>query len=253
MRIAFTLGAYRLHDFINLGIHQFRRLCGDNNDCPLLVSDDPSPESARIRETAERFGCAYMGARAQRGHFCGDFQALVNSLAFAEATQADIAVKVSQRFIFRKPEAISVLQKIFENPEIKMATPGRPNVTNGNKSFTAFSILTDVVAFRVGAISPQELLTMYRSRIIREKVPWRDFIETTIDELHSNQLAGHTTLIPELTNHTDKADPIYLRRYQNTEAEYRALALSHGFNGSFPTVEWNQLERGAYVCHPTVV
>lgn len=251
MRLAFTIGAYRLVDFIKLGVKQIQKLSPDS---PILISDDPSPESEHIRRLAQETGCTYKGARVRRSHFGGDFQALVNCLAFATAAEADVAVKVSQRFIFRKQESIDVIRKTFEDPNILMATPGQPIVNNGSragKGFGAFTILTDVVMFRVGAITPEELLVMYRSRIIRETVPWKDFIECTIDELHAQKFQGRTARIQELTNPVP--DPIYLRRYQNTEEQYRNLALSHGMNGQFTLVEWNALEGRHYICKPIVI
>lgn len=252
MRIAFTIGSYRLVDFIKLGIKQIQTL---SSDSPILISDDPSVESEYIRRLAKETGCAYSGAKTRRGHFSADFQAIINSIAFAKAAEADVAVKVSQRFIFRKPEAIDVIRKTFEDPNILMATPGQPMVTNGTKAakgFSQFSILTDVVMFRVGAITPEELLVMYRARILRERVPWSSFIECTIDELHG-KFQGCTAKLDELTSQPDPRDPIYFRRYQNTEQQYRDLALSHGFNGNFTTAEWGAIELRNYMCKPQVV
>ena len=252
LKLAFTIGAYRLHDFIKLGIVQLQKLSPDSQ---ILVSDDPSPESPAIKSTAEEYGCAYRGARTRRGHFSADFQSIVNSLAFAEAAGADVAIKVSQRFIFRKPESIDVIQRTFSDPNIMAATPGQPRVSpNAGKAtagFGAFTILSDVVMIRVGSMTPEDLLVMYRSRIIREQTHWKTFIEGAIDELHSNKFPGRTAKIEELTNPT--ADPIYLRRYQATEKQYRELALSNGFNGLFPLTEWGQIEGRHYQCKPVVV
>ena len=252
IELAFTISSYRLHDFVKLGIKQINLLSPDS---PILVSDDPSPESEMIKSTSESLGAAYKGASKRRGHFAGDLQSMINALAFAKAVGADVAVKVSQRFIFKKHDAIECLQKAFENPDIMVATPGqprvRPNADKAARGFGAFTILTDIVAIRVGCISPQDLLVMYRERILREKVPWASFIECAIDELHSIRFPGKTVKLEALTNPT--ADPIYLRRYQASEVQYRTLALSHGFNGLFPLNEWNAIERQAYLCKPVVV
>lgn len=252
MRLAFTLGSYRLLDFIRLGIDQIRRLSPES---PILVSDDRSKESDDIKHLAEGKGCACMCSRVRKGHFSADFQSIINALVFAKAAEADVAVKISQRFILRKPEAIDVIQKTFEDTNTLMATPGQPVVTNGGRSqkgFSAFAILTDIVMIRVDAITPEDLLVMYRARILREKVPWSSFIECTIDQLHS-QFAGRTAKLAELTNQPDPRDLIYLRRYQNTEQQYRDLALTHGWNGQFPLGEWNALEARNYMCKPMVV
>lgn len=251
-KLAFTISSYRLHDFIRLGLAQLQKLCPD---CPVLVSDDPAPESKMIKETTEAYGGIYTAADKRRGHFAGDFQSLINALVFAKANDCDVAVKVSQRFIFRKPESIDVLRNAFADPDTKMATPGRPRVSNGaskaSRGFSQFSILTDIVAIRVSAISPEDLLYMYRERLIREQVPWASFIECTIDELHANRLAGSTTKIEELTNPTQ--DPIYLRRYQASEKQYRDLGLTHGFGGIYPLNEWGAIEQKAYMAKPVVI
>lgn len=253
MRLAFTIGSYRLHDFIKLGIQQIQKLSPDS---PILVSDDSGPESQYIQRTTEESGCVYRGIDKRRGHFGGDFQSIINSLVFAEAAGADVAVKVSQRFIFRKPESIDAIQRTFSDSNIMLATPGQPTVTAGGKAqkgFSAFTILTDIVCLRVGAIKAEDLLVMYRSRIINEKVPWKDFIECTIDQLHANQFNGKSARMMELTNQPNFLDPIYLRRYQNTEQQYRNLANENGWNGQFPLSEWGQIEQRSYMCHPVVV
>lgn len=252
MRIAYTVGAYRLVPFIKLSVLQLRKL---DPGCPILISDDPSPESGYIQNLAKETGCEYRGARTRRGHFGGAFQGMVNSLVFAESVGAEVAVHISQRFILRKPEAVEAIRRTFSNPNIMAATPGQPTSHNGStpaRGFGAFGTLSDVVAIRVGAMSAEQLLHLYRARIIREKVPWASFIECTVDEIHSSVFPGRTMKLPELTNPT--ADPIYLRRYQASEKQYRDLALSHGFNGQFQLGEWGQLEQGnAYFCRPVVI
>lgn len=245
MRLAFTISSYRLHAFVRLGVYQIRELSPES---PILISDDPSPESQEIKKIAEQCGCVYRCPAKRRGHFAADFQGLVNALAFANAAACDVGVKVSQRFIFRKPESIAALQRAFEDPNIMVATPGQPAT---GSAFARFTTLSDIVAIRVGALTPDDLLQMYRGRLIREKVPWASFIECAIDDLHHSRFPGKTVKIPELTNPT--ADPVYLRRYQATEGQYRDMAVKHGFNGIFPTTEWGQIEGRRYMCRPVVV
>jgi hypothetical protein len=251
-KLAFTISSYRLHDFVKLGLKQLQKLSPDS---PILVSDDKGPESEMIRQTAEEHGATYRCPKIRKGHFANDYASIMNSVAFAEAAGADVAIKVSQRFIFRKPESIDVIQKTFSDPNILAATPGRPRVMPGKGKVTSgfgnFGILSDVVMIRVGAITPEGLLIMYRERLLREKVPWASFVECTVDELHTNKFPGRTTRIEELTN--PSPDPSYLRRYQATEGQYRELALSHGLNGSFPLLEWAQIEQRAYLCKPVCV
>lgn len=252
MKIAFTIGAYRLVDFIKLSSKQIKRLSPDS---PILISDDPSKESNYIKQVADETGSMYRGARQRRGHFAADFQSFINALVFAESNGCDIAIKASQRFIFRKPESIDIIRKTFSDPNIMVATPGRPTVTTSyapsTNGFAAFGTLSDVVAIRVGSITAEQLLHRYRARIIREQVPWASFIECLIDELHANVFPGRTVKLAEWTNPT--ADPIYLRRYQSNERQYRDLALTHGFNGQFPLHEWAQLEQQDYFAKPVVI
>jgi hypothetical protein len=251
MNIAFTISSYRLVPFVQLGLAQLRKLSPDS---PLMVSDDLAQESEAMQKVAENYGALYRCSRIRRGHFANDFQSLVNALVFAEACGAQVAVKASQRFIFRKMESVDALRNAFSNPNIFAATPGKPQVLNGGqpaKGFGAFGTLSDIVAIRVGAISAEQLLHLYRARILREKVPWASFIECLVDELHSNVFPGRTMKLPELTNPTK--DPIYLRRYQADEKAYRELALSHGFNAMFPLAEWGSIEGRNYFCKPMVI
>jgi len=247
MTLAFTISAYRMHSFVRLGVAQLRKLCPQS---PILISDDPSVESEHIRAVADEYGCTYRCPTKRRGHFSGDMQGIINSVAFGQACKADVAIKVSQRFVFRKPEAIGSIIKCFEDENIMAATPGKPRVTNGSNGFGAFGTLSDVLMIRVGSVSPEELLQIYRGRLMREQVPWRAFIECFADSLHSVKFPGRTRKIEELTNHS--GDPIYLRRYQNSESQYRALALENGFNGIFPLTEWGGIEQRAYICNPIV-
>ena len=251
LKLAFCIGSYRLVDFIQLGIRQLQRLSPES--C-ILVSDDASPESSHIKRIADEHGVNYKCSTIRRGHFSADFQSMVNSLAFAEAAGADVAIKISQRTILRKHEAIDVIQKVFSDPNICVATPGQPKKTQGSraaKGFTAFAILSDLVMIRVGCMSAKDLLVMYRERLIREKTPWSSFIECAVDDLHNRKFPGRTVKMEEFTNPTD--DPIYLRRYQATEQQYRELAMTHGTNGRYPCEEWGQIERRDYLCKPVVI
>lgn len=250
-RLAFTIGSYRLADFVHLGLKQLRKLSPDS---PILVSDDASPESGHIKNLAEEHGATYRGSTKRRGHFSGDVQAFVNALAFSEAVGADVAVKVSQRFIFRRQEAIDAIASAFEDPNIVMATPGQPKVgalsaMGRPHGFGAFTRLSDVTAIRVGSVSPTEILHMYRGRLITEKVPWGSFVECAIDGL-CQRFPERTVKLDQISNHQDIENPAFLRRYQNTPEQYRALAATHGIGGQFMLGEWGQAEGRAYLCKP---
>jgi hypothetical protein len=252
VKLAFTIGAYRLYDFIKLGLLQLQKLSPES---PILISDDVSPESKAIQKLAEDSGVEYMGSSKRRGHFASDFQSLVNAMVFAEAMGCDVSVKVSQRFIFKEPASIDALQRPFESGTCAVITPGQPTraLVRSALGFTKFAILTDVVAIRVGALSAEELLKLYRDRISRETVPWASYVECAIHEMQTTRFQERTCIAHELTDHQDPRRPIYLRRYQNREAEYIGLAASLGFGGRFPTGEWGQIEGGRYLSRPLVV
>lgn len=253
MKLAFTLSTYRLCDFVRLGLKQLQTLAPGE---PILVSDDASPESAVIEKMARDAGASYKCSKIRKGHFSGDAQSLINSIVFAEATGADVAVKISQRFVFRKVEAIDVIRKTFDDPNICAATPGQPKhiISQNNRAaagFGSFGVLSDIVCIRTGCITATEFLEMYRDRVRTQTVPWKDFIECWVDSLHSQKFPGRTAKIAELTDPTP--DPIYLRRYQSVENDYRELSKTHGMNGMYPLHEWSNLERARYLCKPKVI
>lgn len=251
MKLAFTISSYRLCDFVHLGLKQLRKLSPES---PIFVSDDISPESSGIKSLAERHLAAYDCSRKRRGHFAADAQSLIASLVFAKARECDVAVKVSQRFIFRKPESIEALKGAFGNPEILMVTPGQPKQVNGHnraaQGFAQFTTLSDVVALRVSAMSPEELLHTYRKRLMTDKAPWGSFLEVLCNDLHG-RFGAKSVRLQELTDPVP--DQIYLRRYQSTPEDYRKLAGEHGFGGAFDTREWSQIENRHYLCKPKVV
>lgn len=252
MRIAFTISSYRLFDFVHLGLRQIRRL---RPDAPILISDDFSPESVYIRQFAKEHGVEFMGSEKRRAHFSGDCQSIVNSIAFAEAVGADVSVKVSQRFIFRLPRSIETIEKVFEDPTAAMAIPGQPKVAFGSqaaKGFSAFAVLSDVVCCRPSLFPAQRMLDIYRRRVTQETVMWKAFIEGAVHE-GFNGLGPAARLLPELTDHTDPSNPIYLRRYQVGEQQYNQLAAEHGIRGRFPVGEWSQIEGSAYSANPVIV
>lgn len=254
-RLAFTIGSYRLADFVHLGLKQLRRLVGDS---PILVSDDAARESGHIRNLAEEHGAQYRCSNRRRGHFASDLQSFVNAIAFAEAAGADVAVKISQRFILRKPEVVAAITDAFADPNILVVSPGQPKVgalgaLGRPHGFGAFTCLSDIVSIRVGAISPTEMLHMYRERLLREKVPWGSFLECTIDEFHHSRFPGRTVKLEAITNHANPEEPIYLRRYQNHDGQYRALAAEHGIAGQWPLQEWSAIDGRNYMCKPVVI
>lgn len=255
LKLAFTISSYRLTPFVHLGLEQLRKLSPDS---PILISDDTSDESRNIKALAERYGTAHICPKVKKGHFAGDVQSIINSLAFAEAQKCDIAVKLSQRLILRRPAAIDVIQKVFADPNNLLASPGRPTVIisggTAAKGFGKFAILTDLVMLRVGLMKPNDMAEIYRHKCATENLPWSTFIEAFVHGLHVNQFPGRGAIVPEFTDPV--GDPIYLRRYQSTEQQYAVLAKENGLPGRvehYPIGEWNRLDGANYVCKPLVV
>lgn len=254
MRVAFTIGAYRLCDFIKLNILQLRRLVPG---AKILISDDVSPESRYIQDICKEFEVPYLGSDVKRGHFAGDVQAIINALSFGRATNADVAIKISQRFIFRKPECLGAVLSSFLDETVDMVCPGVPNVTHGAKQsggFGKFAVLSDVVAFRPSAVDPNMVLDAYRKRVETEIVPWKDFVEALVHSLHTGPLNGRSRIVEAITN-TSLEDPGYLRRYQCDARRYLELAKEVGLSGRglFPTCEWHGIDGRMYSPRPKVI
>lgn len=245
MKIAFTIGAYRLCDFVRLNIKQLQVIAPG---CPVMVSDDASPESPHMQAMCHSLGVPIMQSDSRRGHFAGDMQAIVNALAFAESVKADVAIKVSQRLILLDGAADAILKR-FQNPDLKFATPGKPS--NARNGFGNFAVLSDLVCIRVGAIDPQGLINHYRYRITTETVPWKTFIEGFVHSLHANVFPNHSEMMPEFTDVLPSK--LYLRRYQSSEDEYRKLAASFGIGGLFPMIEWGAIDGRSYRPNPVIV
>jgi hypothetical protein len=62
---------------------------------------------------------------------------------------------------------------------------------------------------------------------------------------------GRNVKLKEFTDQQD--DPIYLRRYQANEQQYRDLAKTHGLTGNYFLFEWAMLEKQNYLCRPMAV
>src|SRR6266576_2881764 len=92
-------------------------------DTPILVSDDLNLHSGEVREIAAEFGVHHIVSDTHRSHFCGDAQAIVNGLAFAECEKADVLVKVSQRFVLCEPVVRQILENYFSNLETHLVLP----------------------------------------------------------------------------------------------------------------------------------
>lgn len=249
--IAITIGCYRLVPFIELNILRCRRLCGDG--VPILLSDDRSDKSKDILELAVKHECDYVCSTRRRSHFSGDFNALVNSLVFAKEIGATVAVKLSQRCIPVLPGFFVALDRVFKDPEVQIGHPGQlhPNqiVRPGARFYRKFGLLSDMLAIRVGAIEPDELLDIYKKRNDTGR-PHDSFSETTIGHLLATRFPkGKARMIPEWTYHEPNKPKLFLRKAQSPSSDYVQVARMENIDADVSTYdlrEWKDLEGRNY-------
>jgi hypothetical protein len=256
VKFAITIGTYRLADFVELNIKRCQTIFGE--DTHILLSDDKSPESDAIAKLAARYGCDYLASNRRRSHFSGDMQAFVNAATYAHAADADIALKLSQRLIPVLPAFRECLERVFSNDNVSVASPGRPNRNQiarpQARFYTAFGILTDVLAFRRGSVTGADLIELYRERFTNAKSHGECLIETTWGALLSGpRLKGSHVTVPELTNHVPFQPKIYLRKSQSTTQDYQAVAALEDLHGNYDLREWIAIEKERYFCRPTAV
>lgn len=256
LSIAASIGSYKLPEFVELGICQIRACLG--HDTPILVVDDRSEQTHRIIEICQKHGVQLVESRVQRGHFAGDMTNTVNAITWARAHECEVAVKLSQRFVFRLPVCRSVIESVFADGLVHFASPGKMSINTlrrgGSPTFAAMPALTDIMLFRAAAVDPQILIDTYRDKCQREKgLPWGQWVEATACDWHDVTFAGHSRKVEEFTNHQPGQEHIYLRRNQDDSGSYRDLARPYGICGEFRLDEWRMLERGMYDPRPMII
>lgn len=255
MTWAITIGCYRLVDFIELSIKRCLRIFGD--DCQIILSDDKSPESGRIREVADRYSCFYHCSKQRRSHFSGDIQSFVTAIEFSRLTGCDAALKLSQRLIPVLPKFRTSLEAALQERRINVALPGRMNPNQvarpQAKFYARFGFLTDVVAIRTGSITPEELIDTYRERFRKAQKHHDCLVETTWGHLLAHRFKDAYQIVHELTNHVPFKPKIYLRKAQSTVIDYQQVAAMEGLSGNYDLREWAVIEGKGYFCRPTTV
>lgn len=245
MTVAVVIGAYRLADFITLCVLRWRRLI---KDVPILISDDRSPESGKIKAIAEAHSCDYCCSEKRRGHFANDMQSFINALIFGRELGVDIVVKCSQRLIPVLPGLIDPMFRAFAEPACQIVLPGRISRNQISRPsarfYGRFGILSDLVAMRVGCIEPDELLSIYRERNANGK-PSDSFSETTLGTLLATHFNGRHRIIEEWTNHRQGQPKLYLRKSQSSSSDYCQIAAMERMNSDVSTwnlAEWREIE-----------
>jgi hypothetical protein len=252
---AIGIGGYRLKGFILLNIRACRDVFGQ--DVPVLVSDDHSQESSAIRQIAAEEGCHYIVSDKRRSHFAGDVAALMNSIEFGDQMGCDVSIKISQRVIPCKgfKEAAG---EAFADPDVHMAVPAQLPVAtiarHQTKFYSTFSLLSDVVAIRRGAISAQELMDVYRDRIANPKSKLDSLVEATVDSMRQNH---KTALVKCWSSWGINEAKACLRKCQSSVREYieraKELGLTDLKPSDLPLDEWIAMEsRAHYLAKPKI-
>lgn len=251
MTFAVSIGSYRLHRFVELGILRWRRLIPD---VPIIVSDDLSPESKIIRAISDRHGCDYYCSPSRRGHFSADLQAAVNGMIFGKELGVDAVVKCSQRVIAVLPIIVESMTAALSDEECQVCLPGRINPKQISRRSAAwyakFGILSDIVGFKTNAISPEEFIEIYRARCNGGHHPSFSFAETTWGWLLANRFQGKRhAILPEWTHHEQGKPKAFLRKSMSTATEYVQIARFEGIESTvadWPMEEWKTLDGRNY-------
>lgn len=227
------------------------------DDVPICIDDDKSDQSPKIQEIAEQYGCGYVYGEKRRGHFCGDAQTITTALAFGQQTKSDVSLKISQRLVPILPRFRECIEEAFANPAIQIVVPGRIKMNQiarpSARFFSSFGLLTDVVAFRTGAIEPEEWIAFYRERFQKSTNHADSLIEITVGHLIATKFKDAAAVLDELANYTPFKPKIFLRKSQCLEREYEQLADMHNIKGSWSVLDWAQIEQRDYFCRPTIV
>lgn len=247
MTVAISIGAYRLHRFVDLGILRWRRLIPD---VPIIVSDDLSQDSKTIRAISDRHGCDYYCSPSRRGHFAADLQACLNGIVFAKEIGVDAVIKCSQRVIPILPTVVDAMRIALEKNGCQVCLPGQLNPNQiSRKSATfyrKFGLLSDIVGMRTEAISPDDLLSIYRERCSGRHHPSSRFAETTWGWLLANRFQGHKhALLPEWTYHEFGRPKLLLRKSTSTASDYVQVAALEGIQSTvadWVLEEWRTIE-----------
>jgi hypothetical protein len=251
MKFAIAIGTYSLLNFIELNIITCRHVFGA--DVPIILSDGRADNSAKVEELAEKYGCAYVGEEANRGHFVGCAQNAVVATAFARHVGADIAVKINQRFILLDPETPAKVSSIFNDGKIDIALPGSPKPSGliTSKFFSRFSYLVDILFMRASSFDPEWIKSAYEGQWKKGTKHIDSYTEMFWANVCKSKCAGRVKVIDWLTDHGERPFK-YLRKVQNTHEDFAMVARTVEMDNTshFATAEWQQLRQGHYMPLP---
>lgn len=145
----------------------------------------------------------------------------------------------------------------FENPDVAVVHPPKMDKRNavrpGVRFYSQFDVLTDCVAWRTDAISPEDLAAHYTGRVKSAKDSNGGLVEHAWHDLVKGRFAGRAVAVEELANPVPMQPKKYLRKASALDSEYRRLAQELKVDGQFDTREWLQIEGHRYMCRPVVV
>jgi hypothetical protein len=242
LKFAVTIGSFGLPSFVDLNITLLRSVFGD--DVPILVSDDLSQWSPQIKEVADRRGVSLYVSPAARGHFLGDWQAVINAVEFSRINECDVAIKISQRFLLTDRKILPILEGIFSDPNVILALPGRPGknrIKSDSKWFSKLPILTDILFLRTPDVTPEFLMENYQDRVRTRKDALASLVEAAVYDLMLVPWAGKARTVNELTEHFMNQPHYYLRRYQDPIQLYQTIAERNGVSLTPVLSEWARI------------
>jgi len=250
VKVAITIGSARLLPFVQLNIRRCRLVFGE--DVPILVSDDKGQFTPEIQRMVEAEDCGFWTSESRMTHHSGDAQTFVNAIRFAEQVDADVALRISQRYIPLHPGFREALERTMADPNVMLCSPGRlfPQqiVRRQCMFYCKFPMLVDAVAIRRGALSADEYLNIYRERTAKGRQHNEALTEVTWLWICQNKFPGRFRAIPEWTNHVPGRPRLFLRKAQSHHQEFQRIAQADGVRGHFDIREWAEIDRDKYRC-----
>jgi hypothetical protein len=236
---AITIGAYALPDFVSLNLLQCRAIFGGS---PALVSDDGSG----LGNLAAEHGAYYVSTDSRMSHCSGDWQALVNAAAFGAEMGAEFCLKLSQRLVPAHPDLVGLLDTLLQEHDVVVPCPLNPRVVSrpGAVMYTRFPILSDIVAWRTGALTPERLISAYRDSAGNRASSKGAIVEYALASMLS--VSGLRVAKSKDLGGRRPGNPLFLRKSSSNPTEYKALAATHGLQGSFNCSEWREIEGANY-------
>lgn len=242
MKFSIVISAYQMADFVALNLAMCKQIFPD---CPVLVSDDRSPNSEAIEAVASQYGAAYICTRIRKHHFAGDLQSIINGLVFAKANGCDAMIKCSLRFIIIDKSIRDLFEDRMTNHITDLIAPSKCKpgqiIRRESITFSLLPILTDCLVLKTDSISPEDLISHYRQKCSDSRVPHGTLIEALFMDLCHGEFKTSHHIEDAISVHQPGQPHRFLRKAQNNRLEYLDHARKLGIVGDFKTDEWNKI------------